>query len=171
MFQRIRIAGRVLPGNLWKIHSQDLPSFLYTSKRCSSRSNYRLCLLVLERPYSPLLEHPLTSLLDSESLLLKLLSLLLLDCLLLCDARAPVLTALSSWGRVYIVLTWLWHAPVVVNKVVLLNVGCNDICRLKPVKRYEYCSIGLIVKSIIFPTWPVLIISQTTWLKETPRLV
>ena len=47
MFQCVRIAGRVLPGNLLKIHSQDLPSFLYASKRCSSSPDHRLCLLVL----------------------------------------------------------------------------------------------------------------------------
>src|ERR1700743_1739113 len=68
IFQRVRIAGRVLPGNLSKIHSQDLPSFLYASKRCSSRSDHRLCLLVLECPCSASLKHPSSSLLDSGSL-------------------------------------------------------------------------------------------------------
>jgi hypothetical protein len=43
MFQRVRIAGRVLPGSLLKIQHQDLPSFLYASKRCSTRSDHRLC--------------------------------------------------------------------------------------------------------------------------------
>jgi len=82
MFQRIRIAGRVLPGNLRKIHSQDLPSFLYATKRCSSRSDHRLCLHVLERLCSSSLEHPSSPLLRSGSLSLKSLSSLLLDGLL-----------------------------------------------------------------------------------------
>jgi hypothetical protein len=77
MFQRVRIAGRVLPGNLPKIHSQDLPSFLYASKRCSSRSDHRLCLLVLERPCS--VKHPSSSLRDSGSLSLNPPSSSLLD--------------------------------------------------------------------------------------------
>ena len=62
----MRTAGQVLPGSLPKIHSQDLPSFLYASKRCSSKSDHRLCLLVLERPCSASLESPL-SLLKSGS--------------------------------------------------------------------------------------------------------
>jgi hypothetical protein len=49
--------------NLPKIHSQDLPSFLSASKRCSSRSDHRPCLLVPERSYSSSLEHPSSSLL------------------------------------------------------------------------------------------------------------
>jgi hypothetical protein len=60
MFQRVRIAGQVLPGYLPKIPSQDLPSFLYANKCCSSRSNHRLCLLVRERPCSSSLK-PLSS--------------------------------------------------------------------------------------------------------------
>jgi hypothetical protein len=46
----------VLPGSLRKIHFQDLPSSLYTSKLCSSRSNRRLCLFVFKRPCSSLQE-------------------------------------------------------------------------------------------------------------------
>jgi hypothetical protein len=42
----LAFAGRVLPGNLPKIRSQDLPSLLYASKRCWYRSDHRLCLLV-----------------------------------------------------------------------------------------------------------------------------
>jgi hypothetical protein len=66
MFQRVRTAAEVLPRNFLKIHSQHLPSFLYTSKRCSSRSDHRLCLLVLKRPCSPSLEHPSSSLPDPD---------------------------------------------------------------------------------------------------------
>jgi hypothetical protein len=58
MFQRVRMAGRVLPGNLRKIQFQGLPS-LYSSKRCSSRSDHRLCLLVIERPGSSSLQTPI----------------------------------------------------------------------------------------------------------------
>jgi len=61
MFQRVRTAAGVLPGNLPKIQSQDLSAFLYASKRCSSMSDHQLCLLVLE--------HPSSSLLDSELLI------------------------------------------------------------------------------------------------------
>ena len=84
MFERVRTAGRVLPGNLPKIHFQDLPS-LYASKRCSSRSDHRLCLLVRERPCSSSLRHPSSPLLGSESLSLKPPSSSLLDGLLPCD--------------------------------------------------------------------------------------
>jgi hypothetical protein len=151
MFQRIRITGRVLPGNLRKIHPQDLSSFLYASKRYSSRSDHRLYLLVLERPCSPSLEHSSSSLLDSESLLLKPPSLLLINGLFLCDARAPALTALPSLGRVYIASIWLRPASAVVDRVALPNEGRDNTCRLKPLKRYKYYSMGLIVKSSIFP--------------------
>ena len=46
MFQRVRTAGRVLPGNLRKIQLQDLPSFLYASKRCSSMGSHGIFILV-----------------------------------------------------------------------------------------------------------------------------
>jgi hypothetical protein len=59
MFQRVRTAGWVLPGNLPKIHTQDLSSFLYASKRCSSRFNHRLCLLVLGLPRISIVRHNL----------------------------------------------------------------------------------------------------------------
>jgi hypothetical protein len=169
IFQRVRIIGRVLPGNLRKIHSQDLSSFLYASKRCSSRSNHRLCLLVLERPCSPSLEHSSSSLLDSESQSLRPPSLLLLDGSLLRDARAPALTALPSWGWVRLALTWPRPASAVVGRAAPLNEGRDDACQLKLVKRYECYATGLIVKSLIFPTWPVLSISRASWPRETPR--
>jgi hypothetical protein len=80
MFQRVRIAGRVLPGNLPKIQSQDLPSFLYASKRCSSKSDHGIFILVLERLcFSASLDHPSSSLLDSKSLSLRPPSSLLID--------------------------------------------------------------------------------------------
>jgi hypothetical protein len=98
MFQRVRTAGRVLPGNLPKIHSQGLPSFLYASKRCSSRSDHRLCLLVLECPCSSSLGHPSSSLLGSGSLSLKPPSSSLLDgySLAIQEPRHPRL--LPGWG-------------------------------------------------------------------------
>lgn len=162
MFQRVRIAGRVLPGNLPKIQSQGLSSFLYASKRCSSSFDHGLCLLALERPSSSSLEHPESPLLDSESLFLKPPSSSLIDGLLLHDARAPASTALPSWGRVRVASMWPRPASVVVDKVVPPNVGRDKVCRLKPVKRNECCSVGLMVKSIIFPIWPMLAISRTT---------
>jgi hypothetical protein len=55
--------GRSSAGELVKDSLPDLPS-LYASKSCSSRSDHRLCLLVLKRPCSASLEHPSSSLLD-----------------------------------------------------------------------------------------------------------
>jgi hypothetical protein len=42
-------------------------------------------------------------------------------------------------------------APAVVDTVVLLDESGDEVYRLKPVKRNECCSIGLMVKSTIFP--------------------
>jgi hypothetical protein len=94
IFQRVRIAGRVLPGNLPKIHSQGLPSFLYTSKRCSSMPSYGIFFLVVKSFCLSLLEQPSSSLLGLKPLSLKLLSLLLLASLLLCYVIVLVLIAL-----------------------------------------------------------------------------
>lgn len=98
MFQRVRTAGRLLPGNLPKIHSQDLPSLLYASKPCSSRFDHRLCLLVCERLCSSSLEHPSPSLLGSGLLSLKPPSSSLLDGLPPCDARASASSAFARLG-------------------------------------------------------------------------
>ena len=68
VFQRVRVAGRYLPAGLRKIQLQGLLSFLYASKRCSSRPDHRLCLLVRERPCSSSFEHPSSSLLRLRSL-------------------------------------------------------------------------------------------------------
>jgi hypothetical protein len=40
MFHCVRTTAGVLVGNFWKIQLQDLSSFLYASKRCSSRGFY-----------------------------------------------------------------------------------------------------------------------------------
>lgn len=48
MFQRVRTAAEVLAENLSNIHFQDLSSFSYNNKRCSSNSDHGLCFLVLE---------------------------------------------------------------------------------------------------------------------------
>ena len=152
MVQRVRTAAGVLPGNFLKVQSQDLSSFLYASKRYSSRSDHRLYLLVLERPYSPSLEHSLLSLLDSESLSLKPPSSSLIDGLLLRNTRVPVLITLPSLGRVRVASIWSRPASAIVDRVALPNEGRDDIYRLKPLKRYECCLMGLIVKSSIFPT-------------------
>src|ERR1700684_63166 len=87
MFKRV-----LLPGNLQKIHCQDLPSF-HASKRCSSRASHGIFIFEPERPNSPSLEHPSSSLLRSGLLSLKPLSSSLLDGSLPRDARAPALTA------------------------------------------------------------------------------
>jgi hypothetical protein len=162
MFQRVRVRTAVLPGNLPKIHTQDLPSFLDASKRCSSKSGHRLCLLVLEQFCSASLEHPSSSLLTSGSLSLKSFSSLsLLAGSLPCDARASACTALPFWGRVYVASTWLRPAPAVVDIFVPLDESRDGVCRLEPVKRNECCN-SLVVKSSIFPTWPILSISWAT---------
>ena len=85
------------------------------------------------------------------------------------DARAPVSTALPSLGRVRVASTWSRSASTVVDRVVLLNEGRDDTCPLKPLKRYKCCSIGLMVKSSIVPTWPVFAISRASWAREAPR--
>ena len=54
------------PSPAGELAKDPLPVFLYASKRCSSRSDHRLCLLVLKRPWSASLESPL-SLLKSGS--------------------------------------------------------------------------------------------------------
>jgi len=102
MLGRWRKAGKVLlPLNLQKIYFQDLPSFLYASKRYSSIRSYWLFTPVL-KPYSSSLKHPLSSLLRLRSLLLKLLLLSLLDSLLLCDAKALAYVALPCLSRVHV---------------------------------------------------------------------
>jgi len=88
MIQRVRIGGRVLLRNFPKIHSQDSPSFLYASKRCSSRADHRFCLFVLERPCSASQES-LLSLLKSGSPSLKSSLSPLLDGSTFSDTEAP----------------------------------------------------------------------------------
>jgi len=117
MFQCVRTVGQVLPGDLPEIHSQDLPSLLYASKHCSSRSDHRLCLLVIERPCSASLKHPSSSLLDSGSPSLKPPSSSLFQNPLLCDARALASTVLPSWDWVRVASTWLWPASAAVDRV------------------------------------------------------
>jgi hypothetical protein len=169
MVQRVHTAAGVLPGNFLKIHFQGLPSFFHASKRCSSRTPHGIFILVLERPSPPSLEHPSSSLLRSGSLSLKPPSSSPLDGSLPRDVRAPVSTALPSLGRVRVASTWSRSASVVVDRVVLLNEGRDDTCRLKPLKRYKCCLIGLIVKSSIVPTWPVFAMSRASWTRETPH--
>ncbi|KAL5347667.1 hypothetical protein ACLOAV_007076 [Pseudogymnoascus australis] len=57
VLQRVRTAPAVLPGNLLKIHSQDLPSFLYANKRCLSSGDHSLYFLLFERPTLSSLEY------------------------------------------------------------------------------------------------------------------
>jgi hypothetical protein len=99
--QRVRTVGGVRPGNFLKIHSHDLPSFLYASKRCSSRGSHGTFILVPDRPSLSSLEHPSPSLPRSESLSLNpLSSSSLLDGSLLRDSRALASASLPSWDRV-----------------------------------------------------------------------
>jgi hypothetical protein len=65
--------------------------------------------------------------------------------------------------RVRVACLCVRPASAAVDKVVPPNEGRDEVCRLKPVKRNECCSIGLMVKSSIFPTWPMLAMSRTTW--------
>jgi hypothetical protein len=167
MVQRVRTAAAVLPGNFLKIQSQDLSSFLYASKRCSSTGSHGIFILVLE-PCFFLLEHASSSLLRSGSLLLKRLSSSLLDGSLPSDSRALASTALLCWSVVEGALSKTRFASTVDDKIVPLKSG-DEVCRLRPVKRNECCSIGLMVKSSIFPTWPMLSMSRASWLKETPH--
>jgi hypothetical protein len=150
MVQRVRTAAGVLPGNFLKIHFQGLPSF-HASKRYSSRTPHGIFILVPERPSPPSLEHPSSSLLRSGSLSLKPPSSSPLDGSLPRDARALVLTALPSLGRVRVASMWSRSASAVVDRVVLPNEGRDDTCRLKPLKRYKCCSIGMIVKVVNRP--------------------
>jgi hypothetical protein len=111
----------------------------------------RLCVLVLERSCSSSLKHPSSSLLDSGSPSPKPLSLSLLEDSLLLVARAVASTALPSWGWVRVASTCLRPTSAAVDRVIPPNEGRDDVCRLKQVTRNECCSIGLIVKSSIFP--------------------
>ena len=151
MFQRVRMAGRVLPGNLRKIHSQGLPSFLYASKRYSSTSSYGIFFLVLECFCSSSLEQPSSSLLGSGSLSLKPPSLLLLASSLPRCVIVLVSTALAYWSIVADGLSRIGFASAAVDRIVPLNESRDEGCRLKPVKRNECCCNGLIVRSSIFP--------------------
>jgi hypothetical protein len=94
---------------------------------------------------------------------------LLLEGSHLRDARALALTALPYWGPVRVGSTWSQPASAVVDRAVPLDESRDEACQLKPLKRYEYCSIGLMVKSLIFPTWPVFAMSRASWARETPR--
>ena len=76
----VRTPAAVLPKNL--------PSFLYASKRCSSKSDHQLCLLTLERHCSASLESPLSPL-NSGSPSLESSSSSLLDGSTFSDAGAP----------------------------------------------------------------------------------
>jgi hypothetical protein len=132
MVQRVRTAAGVLPGNFLKVQSQDLSSFLYASKRCSSTGSHGIFILVLE-PCFFLLEYALSSLLRSGSLLHKLLSSSLLDGSLSSDGRAPALTALLYWSVVKGASSKTRLASTVGDKIVLLE-SRDEVCRLKPVK-------------------------------------
>jgi hypothetical protein len=114
MFQRVRIACSVRSGNFRKIHFQGLPSFLYVSKRCSSRPSHLMFFLMLG---SSSLEHLLSSLIGSGSLLLKPPSSSLLDGSLTRDTGALASTALPCWGRIRVASLWVGSASTVVDAI------------------------------------------------------
>ncbi len=159
MFQRVRTAGRVLVGNFWKIYFQGLPCFLYASKRCLSNSSYGIFFLVLERSCSSSLEHPSSSLLGPGSLSLRPLSSLEAPVI---PRNATALRALPCWSRARVASLWIECASAAVDRVVPLDERPGEAGRLKPVTRNDCCSSGLIVKSSIFPTWPMLSISRAS---------
>jgi len=151
MFQRVRTAAGVLLWNLPKIQSQNLSVFLYASKRCSSMSDHRLCLLVLEYPSS--------SLLDSESLIAGLL--------LRCKSPGTNCSdPLGSGTRSIDVVTACLRSN---RQSRAIERRPGWVCQLKPVMRNECCATGLMVESTIFSTGPMLAMSRITELKETPR--
>jgi len=121
MFQHIYIAGRVLPGNLWKIQSQGLPSFLYASKHCLSRSNHGIFFLVLESFCSSSLEQPSSSLLGLEPLSLKPLSSSLLAGSLPRCVTVPVLMALPCWSMVEDGSSRIGSASTAVDRIIPLD--------------------------------------------------
>ena len=161
MFHRVRTAAGVLVGNFWKIQLQDLSSFLYANKRCSSMAPHGVFFLVLERFCSSSLEQPSSS--------LKPLSSSLLAGSLPRCVTFLVSTVLPCWSMVEGASSRIGSASLAVDRIVPLDESRDEVCRLKPVKRNECCCNGLIVKSSIFPTWPILLMSWATWLKETPR--
>jgi hypothetical protein len=168
MFHHVRIAGRVLLGNLSKIYSQDLPSFLVCQQALLIQRFPFMFILVLERPGSSSLEYPLSSLLELQSLSLNPLSSSRLDGLLLCDLTALDSTTLPGWGRIRVASLWLGIVSAVADAVIPSDEGRDGECRLKPDKRNKFCCSGLMVKSSICPTWPMLSMSRASWLKETP---
>jgi hypothetical protein len=106
---------------LLKIHSQDLPSFMYASKRCSSMSSHEIFFLVLERFCSSSLEQPSSSLLRSGSLWLKPpLSSLLASPLPRC-VIVLVSTALSYWSIVEDGSSRIGSAFAAVDRIVPLD--------------------------------------------------
>jgi len=137
--------ARVLPGNLQKIHSQDLPAFSYASKRRSSRSDHRLCLLALERLCSAALESSSSSLLRSGSLLLESLSSSLLDSSDPGDAVAPASTALPCQCRTLAALPWVRPVFGGIPLVLTLGESREDASRLKSIKWTISCDSHLTV--------------------------
>lgn len=139
--------ARVLPGNLQKIHSQDLPAFSYASKRRSSRSDHRLCLLALERLCSAALESSSSPLLGSGSgsLLLGSLSSSLLNKSDPSDAVASAFTALPCQCRTLAALSWI--RPVFGGIPLVLTVGESreDASRLKSINWTISCGSHLTV--------------------------
>jgi len=131
MFPRVRIVGRVLPGNLPMIHSQDLSSFLYAGKRCWSMASHGAFFLVLERFCSSALEQPSSS--------RKPLSSSLLAGPLPCCVTVLLSTALPCWSIVEGTSSRIGSASAAIDRIVPLDESRDEVCRSKPAKRNECC--------------------------------
>jgi len=112
------------------------------------------------------LEHPSSSLLGPRSLSLR--SLLSLEAPVI-SRGTTALRALPCWSWARVASSWIGCASAAVYRVVPLDERRGEALRLKPVTRNDCCCSGLIVKSSIFPTWPMLSISRASRLKETHR--
>ncbi len=163
-------AAEVLSENLQKIQLQDLTSFLYVNKSCWSSSDHQLCFFVLEHPQSFSFKHLSSALLESELLSLKSLSSLLLDSSLTCNSRVSTSTALSFRAQICVTSLCIKFVFRTADTVIALDESWGKVWQLKQITRNEFCSIDLIVKSLIFLTWLMLLTSQTSWLKETSCL-
>ena len=151
-----------------KIHFQDWPSFFHARKRSSSKRSHLSFILVLERPGLSSLENPSPLFFECLSLSLSIGPLLLsrLDGLLLRGATALDLTSLPDWGAIHMA-SILGLAFAVTDAVIPVDKSPSE-CRLKPDKRNKFCCTILIVKSSIYPIWPMSLISWVNWLKEKP---
>jgi hypothetical protein len=133
-------------------------------------SSHGTFILVLGRFCPSSLEQLSSSLLGSgSSLSLKQSSSSLLTSSLPRWATVSVSTALPCWSMVEGASLGIGFVSAAVDRIIPLDESWDEVYRLKPFTRNEFCCDGLIVKSSIFPTWPMLLMSCASWLNETPR--